>query len=495
MSSRTIAVSTLWQIASQIVMALLSTLSVKFVAIGLSQELAGTYNSSYGYLQLFAILADFGLYAVSVREVSGSKHPEKVLGALIVLRSIIATASLALAVGIAWIIPSWSTGPLRLGITIAAFVPFFTLLAGVLRTVFQVQFKMHLVFVAEVVQRIVSTGLMAGIILGGIRLSDSTAVFSHFLWAGVLGAAVLLAFSMFFSMRLTVLRPCTDPALLLSLLRKALPYGVAFLCIALYRQFDLTMIALLRDDYKIQNAMYGFAGRIAEMTYLVPTFLLNSTLPLLAGRHDRGENTSILLGKTLFLILTLGSISSIFAFLWGRPIMQLLTTSEYLSMGNVAGADSALSMLSMPMFLNGIVLFSFYTLLTRHAWKALVQRMLAGVILSIGLNLYLIPLYGFTGAIWTTTIVHVFLAATLLPIALRTLPTSFPFSYLWRWMLLSIVTACLASLALPYLQDALSIVIGLFLAMAFVPLMAFLLGFQALLERRWNMTSELQNVE
>ncbi len=55
---------------SQIVMAALSILTTKFVAIGLSQELAGHYNTAYGYLQLFGILADFGLYAVAVREVS-----------------------------------------------------------------------------------------------------------------------------------------------------------------------------------------------------------------------------------------------------------------------------------------------------------------------------------------------------------------------------------------------------------------------------------------
>ena len=61
-------------------MAALSILTVKFVAIGLTKELAGSYNSAYGYLQLFGILADFGLYAVSVREVSKTKDPSKILG-------------------------------------------------------------------------------------------------------------------------------------------------------------------------------------------------------------------------------------------------------------------------------------------------------------------------------------------------------------------------------------------------------------------------------
>ncbi|MBT4585812.1 oligosaccharide flippase family protein, partial [Candidatus Peregrinibacteria bacterium] len=82
MSTRQIASSTLWQIGSQITMAALSILTVKFVAIGLSKELAGNYNSAYGFLQLFGILADFGLYAVALREISRSElNREGVLGA------------------------------------------------------------------------------------------------------------------------------------------------------------------------------------------------------------------------------------------------------------------------------------------------------------------------------------------------------------------------------------------------------------------------------
>src|SRR3989338_8721052 len=89
MSNRAIATSTLWQIASQCAMAALSILTVKFIAVGLTKELAGYYNSSYGYLQLFGILADFGLYAIAVREVAAAKNRSEVLGGLIILRTLI----------------------------------------------------------------------------------------------------------------------------------------------------------------------------------------------------------------------------------------------------------------------------------------------------------------------------------------------------------------------------------------------------------------------
>jgi len=477
MSTRAIATSTLWQIFSQFTMAVLSTIAVKFVAIGLSRELAGAYNSAYGYLQLFAILADFGLYAVSVREVSTAKDPGRVLGALLVLRSIIAFLSLGAAVVIAWMVPAWQGNPLRIGIAIASFVPFFTLLAGVLRTIFQVRYKMHYVFIAEVAQRIVTVVLMAIIIFSGIRLSDDPAIYHYFLWVGSIGALVLLVLSIAFALREMRIELCFDRVLLMRLLKRAAPYGVAFLCIALYRQFDLTMIALLRDDFELQNASYGFASRISEMSYLIPTFLLNSTLPVLSERFDRKQPVNNLLGKTLFLILSIGSVAALFSFFWARPIMQLLTTEAYLSHGAQVGADTALMLLSIPIFLNGIVLFSFYALLTRHEWKALVVRMVIAVFISLGLNFYFIRTDGFVGAIHTSMIVHLFLALALFPEVLRVFPISFPMSYLVKWGGFS---ACLALglwLTLPLLSTTPAIILGLAAACIFLALLAFLFRF------------------
>ncbi len=480
MSTRAIATSTLWQIASQATMAVLSAVSVKFVAIGLTQELAGAYNSAYGYLQLFAILADFGLYAVSVREVSAAKEKEKVLGGLLVLRSIIVVLSLGSAVLIAWFVPAWQGTPLPIGITIAAFVPFFTLLAGVLRTVFQITFRMQYVFIAEVLQRILTAGLMALIIISGVRLSTDVRVYEWFLWVGAIGALFLFALSAFFALKLMRVRPTFDRVLLTRLLKASAPYGIAFLCIALYRQFDLTMIAVLRDDFRLQNAVYGFASRVTEMTYLIPTFLLNSTLPILSDRAARGESTRTLLGKTLLLVLVFGSASGLFSFFWATPIMSILTTPAYLQSTTQIGSDTALHLLSVPMFLNGIVLFSFYTLLTKHEWRPLVLCMIGAVVISIILNLHWIPSLGFIGAIRTSTIVHLFLTITLFPLAVRSMPVALPASQVFRLVLFSALLGTALFFTAPLLTSITLSVVGLAAGALLAALLAYAVGFQRL---------------
>ena len=409
-SQRRILASTLWQLVSQATMAALSVVAVKCVAVGLSMELAGYYNSAYGYLQLFGILADFGLYAVAIREVSRSKHPEQTLGALLTLRIGILLLSIGSAVTVAWLLPTWTGTPLPLSVSIAAFVPSFTLLAGVLRAVFQVHHKMQYVFVAEVTQRVVTVLLLGGAVLLGVRGSDDPSMLYLFLAMGSLGALTLLVLSLLFAAGIATVRPSFDGAVLRPLLLQAMPYGFAFLATAMYRQTDVTLIALLRTDFAEQNATYGFVQRVMDMAYLFPTFLLNSVLPQLQTPADGRR----LLPKTLVGTLLLSGGCALFAALWARPLMQLLTTDAYLAHGAVPGSDSALSLLSLSMFCNGLIVLGFYVLLARHAWKPLVSVLAVAAALSLCLNMLWIPTYGFMGASAASVVTHTFVATALL---------------------------------------------------------------------------------
>lgn len=452
MSTQKIASSTLWQFASQITMAALSIVTVKLVATGLSIELAGQYNTAYGYLQIFGILADFGLYAVSVREVARAKDKATMLGNLLTLRAIILALSLGSALVIAWAIPHWRGSPLPMAISIAAFVPGLTLLAGMLRTIFQVEYRMHYVFIAEVTQRIVTTALTGAAVAWGIRNSTEISSLFLFLAFGGAGSAILFLLSAFFSTRVIRIRPRFDRDVQKHLLTLCAPYGIAFLCTALYRQFDVTLIGLLRpDDYELQNARYGFVQRMMDMAYLLPTFLLNSTLPILSERDAKSEDTRDFLGKILLIILLIGSVSALFSSLWARPLMQMLTTERYLSTATAAGSDTALRLLSISMMMNGLLTYSFYVLLTKHRWKPLVSTLLVGVVISLVSNFLLIPSIGFVGASITSIIVHVTLVALLLPQALRIMPARITGPLLLRWVLFSAMLAAFLYLTQPVL--------------------------------------------
>ena len=475
MPTRQIAMSTLWQLGSQIVMAALSILTVKFVAIGLSKELAGNYNSSYGFLQLFGILADFGLYAVGVREMARAKDRCSVLGALLIIRSAILAASLALALVIVWGLPQWRGTPLPLSVTIAALVPLFTLLAGIFRTVFQVHHRMQYVFVAEVTQRIITTGLIALFVIAGVLGSDDVSLLHAFIFIGGIGAFVLLLISLIAAARFERIQWRMDSSVIRSILRQSIPFGVAFLCMALYRQIDVTMIAFLRPDFEIQNAEYGFVLRMVEMGYIIPTFLLNSVLPTLSQRDGRGEDTQSLLGKTLCVLLLLGGVASIFSALWARPLVGLLTTDAYLSTPGKYGSDTALSLMALPVFLNGLVQYGFYVLLNRGKSLPLMIILGCGAVMAIVLNAVLIPPMGYIGAALTSNIVHLGLAGALMFAALRTMPVAICGSTLVQEMIFLALLAIGVYASANLLQNEWQTVIGLVVATVSMAALSFAL--------------------
>ncbi|MDP7646171.1 MAG: oligosaccharide flippase family protein [Candidatus Peribacteraceae bacterium] len=482
MSSRKIATSTLWQLASQVAMAALSILAVKFVALGLSKELAGIYNSSYGFLQLFGILADFGLYAVAVKEVSRSDRKEEVLGAIIILRCIALAISLSAALLFVWFVPVWKGTPLPLSVTIASLVPFFTLLAGIIRTVFQINYKMHFVFIAEVSQRVLAVFLIGLFILFGVRGSHDLQHLHMFLYIGGIGAFLLFFLSLTYGNRLMTIRPHWDSALLKKYIKSAAPFGIAFLCMALYREFDITLIALLRDDFELQNAYYGFVTRIMGMGFLIPTFLLNSTLPILSERDLKGEDTRSLLGKTFLIILIFGSIILLFSALWSRPIIQLLTTEAYLSTPARPGADTALRLMSIPMFLNGIILFGFYSLLTKNSWKKLVLALLLGVVISLVMNLILITKTGFVGAAQTSITVHSILAIILLFTGAKAMPFRLSQAEICKWIVFTVLLGGGLWIVRPLLTGEIETIIGLGVMSVYMLILMFTLGFNKLIK-------------
>ncbi|MBI1934515.1 oligosaccharide flippase family protein [Candidatus Peregrinibacteria bacterium] len=476
MPSREIALSTIWQLASQCTVALLSILTVKFVAMGLSRDLVGAYNSAYGYLQLFGILADFGLYAVVVREMSHVGEVRRVLGVFFRIRLFTVSVAMGGAVLLAWFLPQWRGTPLPIGVTFAAIVPVFTLLAGVFRTIFQVQYRMHNVFIAEVGQRVVTVVLLGWLLFLGVRESAEMVHYDLFILFGGVGAGFLFLFSSISAQKLLPRRDDAPPLSMGPFFRAAFPYGIAYLCIALYRQLDVTLIALLRPDFQLQNANYGFAVRLAEMAYLVPTFLLNAALPRLKG----GAADRQLLQRLFFSLLMFGTTAALVAGLWATPIMRLLTSEAYLRTGTAPGADSALALLALPMFLNSLILFCFYVLLSSNTWRPLLRILLIGAILSLAGNLFLIPRYGFMGAGITSMGTHVVLCALLL-LNVRGRWNVLSWTLFFRWVLFAGIIALFLVSVRPFFITPFHFITGAFGCSVVVVILLEVLGIRKIL--------------
>ncbi len=193
------------------------------------------------------------------------------------------------------------------------------------------------------------------------------------------------------------------------------------------------------------------------MGFLIPTFLMNSVLPLL----KKDEDSRKLLGKTLLTLLILGITMSLFAFLWPRPLMQLLTTDTYLETAARPGSDTALFLLATPLFFTGLITYGFYVLLHLHAWRRLVSILLVGAMISLALNINLIPGLGFIGAAWTSIAVHTVLGGAMLIVSVRAIPVAFPMEYVGKLFAFATLLAAYLWLMRPLLQSPFMTLLGL----------------------------------
>lgn len=92
MPTKKIYTNTLAQIAGKVATGLISIFLIKIVSDYLGTSGYGVYSKIYNYLSIFAVLADLGLYTISVREMSQAqdnpKKLEKISGNILSLRTI-----------------------------------------------------------------------------------------------------------------------------------------------------------------------------------------------------------------------------------------------------------------------------------------------------------------------------------------------------------------------------------------------------------------------
>lgn len=96
----------------------MSIVLIKILTNYLPIEGYGLYSKVYNYLSIFAVLADLGLYAITVREIAKHRDDtEKVRdiqGNMMTIRTTLGVAIIFLATGIAMFLPGYSS-PLAIG--------------------------------------------------------------------------------------------------------------------------------------------------------------------------------------------------------------------------------------------------------------------------------------------------------------------------------------------------------------------------------------------
>lgn len=250
----------------------------------------GYYRTVLTYSAFAAVLADSGLYMVTLREMSqGTVDADRVLGNTLPLRIVSTGSVLLAAAAVAWLTPY--DLPVKWGTVIGAAIYTCLQTSDFLIAAFQSVLKQARNAVAEVIGAVVTLAAVSALALthvGALPMLGATLV----------GAAVALGISIRLVRRLVPFRLRIDLPLWRQYLLAGLPLaGAQILGMAMLRG-DSLLLSLFQPAAAV--GLYGVPAKLFEITTSVPYILAGLMMPALtASAQEDRANFSRQLGSTL----------------------------------------------------------------------------------------------------------------------------------------------------------------------------------------------------
>lgn len=409
-TARKILSNTIAQLLGKIIVTLLGLAVVKISTNYLSVEGYGEYTAVYEFLAFFGIAADLGLFTIAVREMSQDENRiPKIIGNVLSLRIILTIFTMLLAIVTVYAVPRYANTRIPLGVAIASFTVFVTILNGTITSVLQAKLKMHLASWTTILGKIISVGFMVYVIFYGFP-DDKQTGFYMLLVAGNLGNFLMLVTTQYYVRKITPLKFEFDFQLWKEVFYKALPYGIALILSTIYFRVGSIFISLIRGQHEL--GIYGVATKMLEQFVIIPLYFMNSVLPILSKSiKEKSEKYKEIIKHSFDFLAALAVPMVVGGVLLAYPIIFIVSTPEFLSRlsENYYGSDIAFQILIFALlfqFLN--VLFAFI-LISVNKQTQLLYINAACVILNVLLNLIFIPKYGFRAAAVASVISEFFI--------------------------------------------------------------------------------------
>jgi O-antigen/teichoic acid export membrane protein len=387
-------------VISQVISYLLGFIYIMYTARHLKKEGFGVLSFALAFTQIFGVLIDLGLGPLIVREVARDKSlASKYLANIGVMKLVLAVITFIL-VGLVINLLGYPLQTVRVVYLIALSVIFIAL-TRMLYSIFQAFEKMVYQSLGQILNGVL---MLTGIIY---------AIGSDF---SVVGFALIYSAASFivFGYSLVILRwkfagPIfSSSANLLEIDRsfwkqsliEAWPMAAAAVWLILYFRIDTVMLSLMKGDAAV--GLYGAAYRVSEVSTIVPAMFVASVFPVMSRYHKDSRDLFVnAYGKAVKFMLYIALPMAMTVTLLARPIVNLIFKEEYLA------STVALQILiwSAAFSYVGIVLGT--VLLTADKQMLRLKLLAVVLVLSVVLNLIMIPKYSYKGASIATVITRV----------------------------------------------------------------------------------------
>jgi O-antigen/teichoic acid export membrane protein len=364
---------------------LIALVMVIRLATSLGPDGYGRYTSLVAYSALVSIIADLGLNPLYTREAARDPQDQPrylgtVLGGKLAL-SVAASAVLGV------VLAASHLGSLVVpGAALLVLTTFATLLRNTFYALGRLEF--------EAIAILCETAIQGSLIIAGARAHAGVA---YFVWtyAGSYGFTVCYCLTVIGLFRLGGLRIRFDGAMFTSWLRVAFPFAVGTFLTNLYFKADVPILQHLRPFQEV--GWYQFAYKPFEALQFVPLAIQSVVYPILGVYHRRSPDRLDLAYARFFKVLVLlGWPLTVGTFLLVHPIGRLFRLFPE--------SEPSLRILSLAivfLFANSAFTAMLYAIDRQDlfAWTTAIA-----VLVNVGLNLLLIPHFGYLAASATTVV-------------------------------------------------------------------------------------------
>jgi len=425
--ARKILENTFVQVLGRLVTAACSIVILKIISGYLGAAGYGDYTTVYQFLAFFGVAADFGIYTITVKEMSKdeTKIP-MILANVMGLRTALIIVAMGAAVAVAFLVPQYHKTAISLGVLISTFATFFTLLNGTVSSVLQVHLKMQYATIGQIIGKIVSVAYIAAVAY--VLFVDNTIIgFYHLLGAGVMANFVQFAITTYYVRRYTKITYRFDWAFWKHIFFTSLPYGVALVLSTIYFRLDVILLTLILPHTtaapdgtaKCAKAMcgdtevglLGVAMRMLEVLIVVPIYFMNSVLPVMTRFiEEQSEKVKTLMQYSFDFLAATAMPLLVGGFILAAPIIRFISDPEFLSGHKyVYGSDLAVKILMFAMLFSFINALFGFTLVVLNKQIKLMYINAACVFFNLIGNLVTIPIWGFRGSAVTSVLSEFFI--------------------------------------------------------------------------------------
>lgn len=249
------------------------------------------------------------------------------------------------------------------------------------------------------------------------------------------------------------------------LLRDGLPFAVLGLLMACYNKMDSVMLLSLVDDNGKSSGIYASGFRLVDSANMVSYLFSVILLPLFSKMIKENRKITDVMGAAFHLLLIITTAFVAISLLYSRELMELLYNKH---IEESAEVYRWLSFCFVPISMTYI----FGTLLTANGSLKYLNIIAGlGMLMNIGLNFILIPLFQQNGAAITSLITQTVTAALQAWLALKIFKVKFDWKYCLK-IVFYVFAVAVAAVVVRYALSASWIVktvvsLVLFVVMAF----------------------------